>query len=60
MTIRRRWTRWRTCAVRWLISASRRSNDVDIEWQDIQRKLTEAIISFEPRILPQGLQVRCF
>lgn len=31
----------------------------DIEWQDIQRKLTEAIISFEPRILPQGLQVRC-
>ena len=31
----------------------------DIEWHDIQRKLTEAIISFEPRILPQGLQVRC-
>ncbi|WP_173632761.1 type VI secretion system baseplate subunit TssE [Paramixta manurensis] len=31
----------------------------DIEWQDIQRKLTEAIINFEPRILPQGLQVRC-
>ncbi|MGK6859024.1 type VI secretion system baseplate subunit TssE [Enterobacter hormaechei] len=23
------------------------------------RKLTEAIINFEPRILPQGLQVRC-
>lgn len=31
----------------------------DIEWHDIQRKLTEAIINFEPRILPQGLQVRC-
>ncbi len=31
----------------------------DIEWQDIQHKLTEAIIHFEPRILPQGLQVRC-
>ncbi|EMH4164414.1 type VI secretion system baseplate subunit TssE [Pluralibacter gergoviae] len=31
----------------------------DIEWHDIQHKLTEAIISFEPRILPQGLQVRC-
>ncbi|MFK3704716.1 type VI secretion system protein ImpF [Raoultella sp. BIGb0138] len=31
----------------------------DIEWQDIQRKLTEAILNFEPRILPQGLQVRC-
>lgn len=31
----------------------------DIEWQDIQRKLTEAIVNFEPRILPQGLQVRC-
>lgn len=31
----------------------------DIEWQDIQHKLTEAILHFEPRILPQGLQVRC-
>ncbi|MFT2798578.1 type VI secretion system baseplate subunit TssE [Serratia sp. N21D137] len=31
----------------------------DIEWQDIQHKLTEAIINFEPRILQQGLQVRC-
>jgi type VI secretion system protein ImpF len=31
----------------------------DIEWSDIQRKLTEAILNFEPRILPQGLQVRC-
>ncbi|STB68446.1 T6SS lysozyme-related protein Cts1D [Citrobacter freundii] len=31
----------------------------DIEWQDIQLKLTEAIINFEPRILPQELQVRC-
>ena len=31
----------------------------DIEWNDIQRKLTEAIVNFEPRILPQGLQVRC-
>lgn len=31
----------------------------DIEWHDIQRKLTEAIVNFEPRILPQGLQVRC-
>lgn len=26
----------------------------DIEWEDIQRKLTEAIVNFEPRILPQG------
>jgi type VI secretion system protein ImpF len=31
----------------------------DIEWGDMQRKLTEAILHFEPRILPQGLQVRC-
>ncbi|KEA50869.1 MULTISPECIES: type VI secretion system baseplate subunit TssE [Mangrovibacter] len=31
----------------------------EIEWQDIQRKLTEAILAFEPRIIPQGLQVRC-
>lgn len=31
----------------------------DIEWQDIQHKITEAIINFEPRILPQELQVRC-
>ncbi|KAA8998174.1 type VI secretion system baseplate subunit TssE [Affinibrenneria salicis] len=31
----------------------------DIEWNDIQRKLTDAILSFEPRIIPQGLQVRC-
>lgn len=31
----------------------------DIEWQDIQRKLSDAILHFEPRILPQGLQVRC-
>lgn len=31
----------------------------DIEWLDIQRKLTQAIIHFEPRILPQGLEVRC-
>lgn len=31
----------------------------EIEWSDIQRKLTEAILHFEPRILPQGLQVRC-
>ncbi|WLI75978.1 type VI secretion system baseplate subunit TssE [Kosakonia sp. H02] len=31
----------------------------DIEWHDIQRKLTDAILHFEPRILPQGLQVRC-
>lgn len=31
----------------------------DIEWHGIQRKLNEAIINFEPRIMPQGLQVRC-
>ncbi|KAA8725840.1 type VI secretion system baseplate subunit TssE [Ewingella americana] len=31
----------------------------DIEWGDIQRKLTDAILHFEPRILPHGLQVRC-
>lgn len=31
----------------------------DIEWQDIQRKLSAAILNFEPRILPAGLQVRC-
>jgi len=31
----------------------------DIEWHSIQGKLTEAILNFEPRILPQGLQVRC-
>ncbi|MGB8928342.1 MAG: type VI secretion system baseplate subunit TssE [Pantoea agglomerans] len=31
----------------------------DIEWQDVQRKLTNSILHFEPRILPVGLQVRC-
>lgn len=31
----------------------------EIEWGDIQQRLTEAILHFEPRILPQGLQVRC-
>ncbi|WP_067703759.1 MULTISPECIES: type VI secretion system baseplate subunit TssE [unclassified Erwinia] len=31
----------------------------DIEWGDIQRKLTRSILDFEPRILPAGLQVRC-
>lgn len=31
----------------------------DIEWHDIQRKLTDSILHFEPRILPTGLQVRC-
>ncbi|MFS2222877.1 type VI secretion system baseplate subunit TssE [Pantoea sp. B65] len=30
-----------------------------IEWSRLQRQLTEAIVHFEPRILPQGLQVRC-
>ncbi|RYC39753.1 type VI secretion system baseplate subunit TssE [Pectobacterium zantedeschiae] len=34
-------------------------NISDIEWLDIQRKMTDAILHFEPRILPQGLQVRC-
>lgn len=34
-------------------------NMSDIEWQDVQRKMTDAILHFEPRILPQGLQVRC-
>ncbi|MGC0927731.1 type VI secretion system baseplate subunit TssE [Pantoea agglomerans] len=34
-------------------------NVSDIEWQDMQRKMTNAILHFEPRILPQGLQVRC-
>lgn len=34
-------------------------NVSDIEWQDIQRKMTNAILHFEARILPQGLQVRC-
>jgi type VI secretion system protein ImpF len=31
----------------------------DIEWLDIQRALTDSILHFEPRILPEGLQVRC-
>lgn len=31
----------------------------DLEWSDIQRSLTQAILNFEPRIMPQGLQVRC-
>ncbi|KFK97900.1 MULTISPECIES: type VI secretion system baseplate subunit TssE [unclassified Serratia (in: enterobacteria)] len=31
----------------------------DIEWSDIQQALTESILTFEPRILPEGLQVRC-
>ncbi len=34
-------------------------NISDIEWQDMQRKMTDAILHYEPRILPQGLQVRC-
>ncbi len=31
----------------------------DIEWPDIQQALTESILVFEPRILPEGLQVNC-
>lgn len=31
----------------------------DIEWPDIQQALTESILTFEPRILPDGLQVQC-
>lgn len=31
----------------------------DIEWQDVQRKLTTSILHFEPRILAAGLQVKC-
>ncbi len=31
----------------------------DIEWHDVQRKLTQSILHFEPRIMPVGLQVRC-
>jgi len=31
----------------------------DIEWPDIQQALTESILTFEPRILPEGLQVHC-
>lgn len=31
----------------------------DIEWQDIQSKISATILHFEPRIMPQGLQIRC-
>lgn len=31
----------------------------DIEISDIQRKITNSILHFEPRILPAGLLVRC-
>ena len=31
----------------------------DIEWHDIQRKLTHSIINFEPRIIEEGLDVHC-
>lgn len=31
----------------------------DIQWPDLQRKITAAILHFEPRIIPQGLQVDC-
>lgn len=31
----------------------------EIEWDDIQNALTQAILHFEPRILPEGLLVRC-
>ena len=31
----------------------------DIEWNDIQSKISAAILRFEPRIMPQGLQIRC-
>lgn len=31
----------------------------DIEWSDIQNKISAAILHFEPRIMAQGLQIRC-
>ncbi|CAM3581610.1 hypothetical protein BS639_19840 [Rouxiella silvae] len=31
----------------------------DIEWNDIQKRLTQAIINFEPRIIARDLQVKC-
>lgn len=31
----------------------------EIEWDDIQNALTQAILHFEPRILSEGLLVRC-
>ncbi|MFD1200017.1 type VI secretion system baseplate subunit TssE [Brucella gallinifaecis] len=31
----------------------------EVEWSDIQAALTNSILHFEPRILPDGLQVRC-
>ncbi|NDJ56371.1 type VI secretion system baseplate subunit TssE [Enterobacteriaceae bacterium 4M9] len=31
----------------------------EIEWPDIQKNLTQAILSFEPRIIPEQLQLRC-
>ncbi|EIE3256414.1 type VI secretion system baseplate subunit TssE [Escherichia coli] len=37
--------------------AGRRMSEIDQE--DIRQQLTRAILNFEPRILPQGLQVRC-
>ncbi len=31
----------------------------EIEWNDIKHALTQAILNFEPRILPEGLVIRC-
>ncbi|MDR0217532.1 MAG: type VI secretion system baseplate subunit TssE [Enterobacteriaceae bacterium] len=34
-------------------------NMSDIEWEDIQHKIIEAIHTFEPRIIPDSLEVNC-
>ena len=31
----------------------------DIEWSDVQKRLTQAIVNFEPRIIARDLQVKC-
>ncbi|NIF20217.1 MULTISPECIES: type VI secretion system baseplate subunit TssE [Pantoea] len=31
----------------------------EINWSDMQNNLTQAIVRFEPRIMPEGLEVRC-
>ncbi|WP_024913696.1 type VI secretion system baseplate subunit TssE [Chania multitudinisentens] len=31
----------------------------EIEWPDIQKNLTQAILNFEPRIIPQQLKLHC-
>ncbi|CNH06298.1 type VI secretion system lysozyme-like protein [Yersinia thracica] len=51
--------RVRCSTINYGIASLAGKNISDIEWKDIEYVLTQAILKFEPRILPDGLQVRC-